>query len=282
MSTGYRTSRCPTSARGRGSTSTRTPAGCSPAVLAAIERSTREASRVYPAYDARHRSACAARFGVTPTRCCSPTASTRASSRWRSRWLPTRTGTAPRPSSSSRPTTCTAPSRGLAGARVVAVAAPGRTCASTSTRVLAAITPATRVVFLSNPNNPTGAVLPAGVVAALAAALPPGGARVRRRGVRGLRRRTRSIRDIARHPNLVVGRTFAKAYGLAGLRIGCVVAQAAGIRRLRGAIAPFSVNVFAAARSRRRSTIAAYLEWYLEPGAGVARGCSTTPARASA
>ena len=55
------------------------------------------------------------------------------------------------------------------------------------------------------------------------------------------------VGDIARTPNLVVGRTFAKAYGLAGMRIGCLVAQPAIIRQLRGAIAPFSVNVFAAA-----------------------------------
>jgi histidinol-phosphate aminotransferase len=72
------------------------------------------------------------------------------------------------------------------------------------------------------------------------------------------------VGDIARTPNLVVGRTFAKAYGLAGMRVGCLVAQPAIIRQLRGAIAPFSVNVFAAAALDAALADRGHVERYVE------------------
>ena len=53
------------------------------------------------------------------------------------------------------------------------------------------------------------------------AARAAGRGRLRRRGVRRVRRRRRSFPSSPRFPNVVVGRTFSKAFGLAGLRIGC-------------------------------------------------------------
>jgi histidinol-phosphate aminotransferase len=128
--------------------------------------------------------------------------------------------------------------------------------------VRAAITPATRLVLLATPNNPTGAAVPQEDIRALAEALPPGGAVFVDEAYADFEGHS-VIGDVARTPNLYVGRTFAKAYGLAGMRIGCVVAQATGIRRLRGAIAPFSVNVFAAAALEAALADRGHVEWYV-------------------
>ena len=88
--------------------------------------------------------------------------------------------------------------------------------------------------------------MPGDAIRQLAAAVPPGGVVFVDEAYADFEGLS-VIGDIARTPNLIVGRTFAKAYGLAGMRIGCLVAHPALIRQLRGAIAPFSVNVFAAA-----------------------------------
>jgi histidinol-phosphate aminotransferase len=72
-----------------------------------------------------------------------------------------------------------------------------------------------------------------------------------------------AVPGLAITPNLIVGRTFAKAYGLAGMRVGCLVARPAVIGRLRGAIAPFSVNAFAAAALEAALADRGHLEWYL-------------------
>jgi len=137
------------------------------------------------------------------------------------------------------------PSARLAGARVIQ-AIPPPDLRFNLDAVRAAITPATRLVLRASPNNPTGAIVPGDDIRRLADAVPPGGAVFVDEAYADFEGPS-LMGDIARTPNLIVGRTFAKAYGLAGMRIGCLVAQPAIIRRLRGAIAPFSVNVFAAA-----------------------------------
>ncbi|HLL00105.1 MAG TPA: histidinol-phosphate transaminase [Myxococcaceae bacterium] len=120
-----------------------------------------------------------------------------------------------------------------------------------------AITPATRVVFICNPNNPTGrpvshaelaqfmAQVPAHVLVVIDEAyfeyasgeeLPDGTAWVR-----------------AGH-HVVVLRTFSKAYGLAGMRIGYGVAHEQVAARLRQVRDPFSVNSMAQAAARAALT----------------------------
>ena len=96
--------------------------------------------------------------------------------------------------------------------------------------VLAAITPNTRVVFVTNPNNPTGVDVPLEAIRAIARRIPPGAvvfvdeAYAEFAGVS-------FIPELDAFPNVVVGRTFSKAFGLAGLRIGCLVAAPATRRR---------------------------------------------------
>jgi len=112
--------------------------------------------------------------------------------------------------------------------------------------VLAAITPDTRVVFLTNPNNPTGVGMPLDAVRTVAGAVPPGAivfvdeAYAEFAGVSFLP-------DLPRFPNVIVGRTFSKAFGLAGIRIGCMVGDPATMYPIRQAVPVYSVNIAAVA-----------------------------------
>ncbi|HVF62621.1 MAG TPA: histidinol-phosphate transaminase [Casimicrobiaceae bacterium] len=112
----------------------------------------------------------------------------------------------------------------------------------------AAITPKTRVVFVANPNNPTGtwiapaaledfvASVPRDVIVVIDEAyneyLPPV-------------RRANSVEWISRQPNLVVTRTFSKAYGLAALRVGFGIMNAKIADLLNRVRQPFNVNTLA-------------------------------------
>ena len=132
-----------------------------------------------------------------------------------------------------------------AGGRVVEIP-HGDNFAFPLDRVLGAITTRTRIIFLTNPNNPTGLVIPRECIMTIAAAaghatvfvdeayadfsgtsLIPGGA-------------------LGRAENILIGRTFAKSYGLAGLRVGALVGSTAKIDALRRIIPPFSINAAAA------------------------------------
>lgn len=110
--------------------------------------------------------------------------------------------------------------------------------------VLAAITPRTRVVFLTNPNNPTGIGMPLDAIRAIARAVPAGAivfvdeAYAEFAGVS-------FVRDLESFPNVIVGRTFSKAFGLAGLRIGCLVGAPGVLDPIREAVPVYSVNVAA-------------------------------------
>jgi histidinol-phosphate aminotransferase len=109
---------------------------------------------------------------------------------------------------------------------------------------LAAITPRTRVIYLTSPGNPTGLLIPHVAVHALAQALPDGLVFVDEAYADFTT--AHFLDELATAPNVVVGRTFAKAYGLAALRIGAVVGDAAVIARLRRSLPPYSINVAAA------------------------------------
>jgi histidinol-phosphate aminotransferase len=110
--------------------------------------------------------------------------------------------------------------------------------------VLAAITPNTRVVFVTNPNNPTGADVPLDAIGAIARRVPAGAvvfvdeAYAEFAGVS-------FIPELDAYPNVIVGRTFSKAFGLAGLRIGCLVGAPETVDAIRRAVPVYSVNVAA-------------------------------------
>ncbi len=133
----------------------------------------------------------------------------------------------------------------VAGGRLVQVM-PHADFSFPLTGVLAAITPNTRVVFLTNPNNPTGVSMPLEAIRTLAAAVPDGAIVFVDEAYAEFAGES-FIRDLPSYPNVVVGRTFSKAFGLAGLRIGCLVGSPDTLDPIRRAIPVYSVNVAAAA-----------------------------------
>lgn len=114
----------------------------------------------------------------------------------------------------------------------------------------AAIGPATRVVFIANPNNPTGTWLDAAALEGFIAGLPRDvvvvvdEAYFEYVGAPGY---PDASRWLDRYPNLVVTRTFSKAYGLAGLRIGYALSSPQVADLLNRIRQPFNTNSLAQA-----------------------------------
>ena len=116
--------------------------------------------------------------------------------------------------------------------------------------IAAAITPATRLVYLANPNNPTGTWFAGDAFAAFLARVPEGTLVV----VDEAYAETADAADFASalsllpaHRNLVVTRTFSKAYALAGLRVGYAIAHADVVTVLERLRESFNVNSVALA-----------------------------------
>src|SRR5690606_17775931 len=98
--------------------------------------------------------------------------------------------------------------------------------------VIAAITPRTRVVYVTSPNNPTGVRIANQDLHAVARALPPDALLFVDEAYHDFCGDT-LIPDLGSLPNTVVGRTFAKAHGLAALRAGALVGVQETIAALR-------------------------------------------------
>lgn len=113
--------------------------------------------------------------------------------------------------------------------------------------VLDRIGPRTRIVFLCTPNNPTGTVLSAAALEAFLAKVPPEVLVVVDEAYFEFVRQdcASGITYMARFPMVVTLRTFSKAFGLAGLRVGYGVMDAALAELLNRIRMPFNVNVLA-------------------------------------
>ncbi len=127
--------------------------------------------------------------------------------------------------------------------------------------VLEAITSSTRAVLIANPNNPTGTGI----------------------GLHGLERILKRARRaavlvdeayfefcgvtalgmIADQPNLFVSRTFSKIYGMAAMRMGCLISQAGNLWYLRKGQSPYSVNMLAALAAQAAVEDSGYIERYV-------------------
>jgi histidinol-phosphate aminotransferase len=111
--------------------------------------------------------------------------------------------------------------------------------------LLAAVTPKTRVVFLANPNNPTGTYLPFDEVKRLHAGLPTNVLLVLDAAYAEYVRRNdyeAGLELVATSTNVVMTRTFSKIHGLASLRLGWLYAPAPIIDALNRIRGPFNVN----------------------------------------
>ena len=134
------------------------------------------------------------------------------------------------------------------GARSIVV--PARDYGHDLDAMLAAIEAQTRLVFIANPNNPTGTFIAADAVAAFLARVPAGVVVVLDEAYNEYlppALRHPSIDWVRRFPNLLVSRSFSKAYGLAGLRVGYGVAQPELTDLLNRVRQPFNTNSLAQA-----------------------------------
>ena len=149
----------------------------------------------------------------------------------------------------------------VAGAKVVEVEYPQPEMEFPLQQVLDAITPNTRAVILSNPNNPTGTGLSLlGIERILArakkAAVMVDEAYYEFSGVT-------AITEIERVPHLFVCRTFSKVFGMAGMRLGCLFSHAANIEYLHKAQSPYSVNSLAVIAAQAAVEDNTYIETYV-------------------
>jgi len=127
----------------------------------------------------------------------------------------------------------------------------------------AAITPRTRMVFIANPNNPTGTWLAGEAVEAFIASVPRDVTVVLDEAYNEYlepSQQSRSMAWIARYPNLIVSHTFSKAHGLAALRVGYGVTDAQLADLLNRVRQPFNVNSLAQAAALAALDDDAYVE----------------------
>ena len=143
------------------------------------------------------------------------------------------------------------------------IVVPARELGHDLDAMCAAITPRTRVVFVANPNNPTGTWLAPSAVKAFVTSVPQDVLIVLDEAYNEYLRPTHqsdSASWIAEHPNLVVSRTFSKAYGLAGLRVGYGLMDIAVADMLNRVRQPFNVNSVAQAAALAALADEAYVE----------------------
>jgi len=110
------------------------------------------------------------------------------------------------------------------------------------------ITADTKLIFIANPNNPTGTFIPAAEIEAFLDAVPPQVVVILDEAYNeylAAGQQYESTAWVKRYPNLLVSRTFSKAYGLAGLRVGFGIAQPAITDLLNRIRQPFNVNSLA-------------------------------------
>lgn len=148
---------------------------------------------------------------------------------------------------------------GAEAARIVNVPA-GENFAFPAEQLLSTITPSTRLIAVANPNNPTGAAVECDVLLRVADAAPQAALLVDEAYFEfhgeTLIQRTRQT------PNLFVARTFSKAYGLAGLRIGILVGSPEQMTMVRRVASPYNVNAAALAVLPDALEDQAYVENY--------------------
>ena len=156
-------------------------------------------------------------------------------------------------------------------------------------RFLAAITPRTKLIILASPNNPTGTVMTRGQIHAVAQAAPHALVMVDeayfhffgetvmddliedvQSGIQDLvpdslassTGETMVSAASALPRNIIIARTFSKAYGLASLRAGLLAGPAGLIAHLRKAASPYNVNGVALAAMEACVGDTEYLDWY--------------------
>ena len=212
--------------------------GCSPRVLEAIRRVQTADVSTYPSYPALVR-ACAAHFSVDPD--------------WvlltngldegilmaavghiaRTRALDAET-IIPLPAFDPYPNSTAA-----VGATAVRIP-PRPGFAFQTDEVIQAITPRTRMIFLNTPNNPTGQLITVPDLKRIADAAPDAVVLIDEAYIEFGGQTF--LPELPTYPNVLIGRTFSKAYGLAGMRVGILIGQPHALDAVRLVTLPFNIN----------------------------------------
>ena len=149
----------------------------------------------------------------------------------------------------------------VAGARTIFVDEPD--LVADVDAIVRAVTPRTKLVFLANPNNPTGTYVPFEAVKRLAEALPPTALLVLDAAYAEYVRRndySSGLELAATMENVVMLRTFSKIHGLAGLRIGWLYGPAHVVDALNRVRGPFNVALPSIAAGAAAIADAAHVE----------------------
>ena len=128
-------------------------------------------------------------------------------------------------------------------------------------RLLRAITPQTKIIAIANPNSPSGSVATRAQIVEIAHRAPHAILLVDEAYFHFYGETV--IDMVGAVPNLIVARTFSKAYGLAGLRLGLLAGPAESMRWMRRVLSPYSVNSLALACLPAALNDEAYLDWYV-------------------
>ncbi len=217
--------------------------GCSPAVVQAIRRLGTADVSTYPSYPALVR-ACAEHFGVDPewvllTNGLDEGILMAAVAHIARRRAADAETIVPLPAFDPYPNATAA-----VGATAIRIPpAPGYVFQTAA--VLEALTPRTRLVFLNTPNNPTGQLIPLDDLKRIADAAPGAVVLIDEAYIEfgG----ETFLPELANHPNVLVGRTFSKAYGLAGMRVGVLIGRREALDPVREVTLPFNINAVAIA-----------------------------------
>ena len=146
------------------------------------------------------------------------------------------------------------------GARVVSVP-PAADYAFPLDGMLRAVTTNTRIVYVNNPNNPSGQPIAQDAIH-----------RIARHASHALVFVDEAYHDFlgenflaaaADYPNVLIGRTFSKAFGLAGMRVGVMIAAPDILAPIRRCMPLFNLNVVAVAALRAAIKDPSFREWYV-------------------
>jgi len=129
-------------------------------------------------------------------------------------------------------------------------------------RLLAAITPRTKIIAIANPNSPSGSIATREQLLEIARRAPHAVLLVDEAYFHFHGETVMDLVGVV--PNLMVARTFSKAYGLAGLRLGLLAGPVELMRWVRRVLSPYSVNSLALACLPAALDDATYLDWYVD------------------
>jgi len=126
---------------------------------------------------------------------------------------------------------------------------------------LASINEHTKLIAIASPNNPTGAVVGRDTLLRIAEAAPQAVVILDEAYYHFYG--DSMINDIHRQPNIIIARTFSKAYGLAGLRIGMLAGDESLMRHVRKVCSPYNVNAIALDCLPTALEDTEYIRWYV-------------------